>query len=186
MNGKKTVTLFPGGFQMVKNYGGYPGVDIWTREKFQENVKNSDYFIGHSGGANFAVRYAANQTSKFILINPLVQKRNIFFLLWLWLKFLILEGIRKEKIIPVKFWFFAFKRVIKLVKMDFLTTVKSIPLENLIVIRGRKDSFFCDEGSAKIIKDNNIKLIEVDAGHDWNENIAKVVQEVIHSRSHLE
>ena len=64
-------------------------------------------------------------------------------------------------------------------KVDFLDAIKQIPKENLIVVRGKKDNFFCDEESAKIIKENNIRLIEVYAGHNWNENIAKAVNEII-------
>jgi len=33
------IILFPGGFQMVKNYGGYSGVDIWTGEELTKKTK---------------------------------------------------------------------------------------------------------------------------------------------------
>jgi hypothetical protein len=33
----------------------------------------------------------------------------------------------------------------------------------------------------RIIRENNIKLIKVNAGHDWNENIAEVVRKDIGS-----
>ena len=175
------ITLFPGGFQSVKNYGDYSGVDIWTGQEFVNELKDSDYFIGHSGGASFAIHDAANQTSKFILINPLVQKRSIFSLFFRWLKFLILEGIKREKIIPVRYWFYALRKFLQLRKVDFLDFIKQIPKENLFVIRGKQDNFFCDGESAKIIEENNIKLVEVDAGHDWNDNIAEAVREIISS-----
>ena len=103
------ITLFPGGFQLVKNYGGYKGVDIWMGQKFENELRDSDYFIGHSGGASFAVRYASNQTSKFILVNPLAKKRSLPNLFLRWLKFLVFEGIKREKIIPVRYWFYALK-----------------------------------------------------------------------------
>lgn len=176
---QKKITLFPGGFQYVKNYEGYGGVDIWTGQGFTEDLKNSAFFIGHSGGASFAFQYAANQTSKFILVNPLVKKRNIFSLFLRWMKYAFMEGLPKKKLVPVKYWPSAFKKVLELVKVDFLTAIKNIPKDNIAVIRGKKDNFFCDEEAVKIMRENNIKLIEVDAGHDWNENIAEAVREII-------
>ena len=175
---KKKITLFPGGFQYVKNYG-YSGVDIWMGEQFKNELKNSDCFIGHSGGASFALQHATNQTSKYIFINPLVKRKNIFFLSLRWLKYVFQEGLPREKFIPMKYWLYAFRKVLKSTKIDFLSAVRQIPKENIIIIRGKKDHFFCDEEAAGIIKENSIHLIEVDAGHDWNENITGVVGEII-------
>jgi hypothetical protein len=50
-----------------------------------------------------------------------------------------------------------------------------IPKENLIVIRGKKDNSFCDKKSVEILKNYGLTVIEVDAGHDWNENISQAV-----------
>lgn len=83
---KKKITLFPGGFQSAVNYG-YEGVDIWTGENFPDELKNSDVFIGHSGGASFALQNAANLTSQYIFVNPLVGRKNIFSLFLRWLKY---------------------------------------------------------------------------------------------------
>lgn len=177
---KKKITLFPGGFQSAKNYG-YPGVDIWTGEKFRDNLKGSDIFIGHSAGASFALRYAANQTSKYIFVNPLAERRNIFFLFLCWIRYAFQEGLPMRKFVPMKYWPGAFGKVMSLAKIDFLSAIKNIPKENITVIRGKKDYFFCDEQAAKIIQQNGIHLIEVDAGHDWNENIAEAARGMVNS-----
>lgn len=171
----KKITLFPGGFQYVKNYG-YPGVDIWTGEDFLGDQKNSDFFIGHSAGASFALRYAANQISKFIFVNPLVKKRNIFSLFLRCIKYAFQEGLPMNKFVPVRYWPRALGKVTSLAKIDFLLAIKDIPKENVVIIRGKRDNFFCDKEAARIIRENNIKLIEVDAGHDWNETIAEAVR----------
>jgi len=102
-------------------------------------------------------------------------------LAWRWLKFLVFEGIKKEKIVPLKYWLFAFSIVLELVKVDFMSVVQKIPKENLVIIRGKRDNFFCDEESIKIAKENNVRVVEVDAGHDWNENIDKEVREMTSS-----
>lgn len=177
---KKKIMLFPGGFQYVKNYG-YDGTDIWVGEKFTDEIKNADCFIGHSGGASFAVRYAANRTSKFILVNPLVKRKNILFLFLRWLKYVFQEGLPKEKFIPMRYWPYAFRKVLESTKIDFLFSIKDVPKENIVIIRGKRDYFFCDKEAAEIIRKNGIKLIEVDAGHDWNETIAEEVRGIINN-----
>jgi hypothetical protein len=177
INQPKKITLFPGGFQSVRNYG-YPGVDIWTGENFGEVLKDSDFFIGHSAGASFALRHAANQTSKFIFVNPLMKKMNMISLVLRWIMYAFQEGLPMKKFVPIRYWPGAFGKVMNLAKIDFLSAIKNIPKENITVIRGKKDYFFCDEEAAKIVRENGIRLIEVDAGHDWNENIAEAVREM--------
>lgn len=175
---KKKITLFPGGFQSAKNYG-YPGVDIWMGEKFPEDLKDSDVFIGHSGGAGFALRHAANRTSQYIFVNPLVKRRNLFCLFLRWLKYAFREGLPMRKFIPVIHWPGALKKVLASTRVDFSEALKSIPKENITVIRGKKDRFFCDEEAAEIIRENGLRLIEVAAGHDWNETVAEAVRGII-------
>jgi hypothetical protein len=177
----KKIILFPGGLQLIGNYSGYEGVDIWANEKFRDELKNSDYFIGHSAGASFAIQYAINQTSKFILVNPVIKKRNALNIFIRWLKFLAAEGIERKHFLPAKCWISGTKKVFSVLKFDLLDSIKQIPNENVIVIRGIRDHFFCDEEAAEIIKENNIRLIEVDAGHYWNENIANAVREIIYN-----
>src|SRR3989339_1463535 len=171
---KNKITLFPGGFQKVKNYG-YPGLDIWTGDDFPDDLKYPDFFIGHSAGASFVLRYAAKRTSQYIFVNPLVKRKGIFFLFSRWIKYAFQEGLPTEKFIPLKYWPGALIKVINLSRIDFLSAAKDIPKENITVIRGKNDNFFCDEEAARIIQENGIRLIEVAAGHDWNENIEEAV-----------
>ena len=180
MINKKNVLVFPGAFQSVKNYGNYEGIDIWLKSHFKEKIPTSDYVIAHSAGAIFALTLFDHfQGCKLILINPPIKKRNIFNLSIRWIKFLILEGIKREKVVPVVNWIYGLKKLFKLLRIDTLEIIKKIPKDNLVIIKGKKDNFFCDKESAEIIKNNNIILIEVEAGHDWNEKIAEVVNELI-------
>ena len=170
------VLVFPGAFQYVKNYGGYDGVDIWLKEKSGQEIPVGDYLIGHSLGASFVLaNYNLNSNCKFILINPLIKKRNNINYLLRWLKFLLLVGVKKEKLVPLSNWLYVFKKIIKLLKLDVLNAIQKIPKENIVIFRGKNDKFFCDEEAVKIIKDNNIQLIEIEAGHSWNEKIAEAV-----------
>jgi hypothetical protein len=174
------VLIFPGAFQYVKNYSGYDGVDIWLKEKSEQEIPVGDYLIGHSLGASFILtNYNLNSNCKFILINPLIKKRSTVNSLLRWLRFLLLVGVKKEKLVPLSNWLYVFKKIVKLLKLDVLNAVQKIPKENIIIIRGKDDAFFCDEEAVKIIKDNNIPLIEVEAGHDWNNKIAEAVSNFI-------
>lgn len=177
----KTI-IIPGGFQYVKNYG-YLGLDIWLGGEYAKPPQ-ADYFVGHSIGASLALTFFENNSnSKFILINPLVRKRNILSLFYRWIKFYIFEGIEWKKIVPAKYWLIGFGIIIKLLKIDVLGNIEKMPKDNLIIIRGKRDYFFCDEESVELIKKNDINLVEVDAGHDWNENIAKAVKNIISNNS---
>jgi hypothetical protein len=175
----KKIIVLPGTFQCVKNYGGYDGVDIWMGEENQEKLSGVDYFIGHSLGVNFILNAVCVQEQKFIFINPLIKKRGVPSLLYQWLRFLLFEGIKKEKVVPIKYWATTFKKIAHLLKTDVLETMQKLPKENVYIIGGKADNYFCDTEDLEILKANEFNIIEVDAGHDWNENVAKAVADII-------
>ncbi len=176
----KKVLIFPGAFQTVKNYGNYDGLDIWLKSSLTKDIPVADCYIGHSGGVNFILsHYDSIQKGKFIFINPLIKKRSIIVFFWNWLKFFFIEGIKRKKIVPISNWLYCIKMVLRLLKVEVFDIIQKIPKENIVIIRGKNDNYFCDEESVEIIKNNNIKLIEVEAGHDWNEKIAQVVETYI-------
>ena len=75
-----------------------------------------------------------------------------------------------------------FKRIMSLLKVDVLKEMQRIPREDIVVIRGKRDLFFCDKEDVEIMKQNNFKVIEVEAGHDWNkseEGVDKLIEKLI-------
>jgi predicted alpha/beta hydrolase family esterase len=165
--------------QAVKNYGHYDGLDIWT-EKCRPHFHGADYFVAHSLGWIYVLRNFSNPRSKYILVNPPLKTRNILSQFWKCIKFLIFEGIKMEKLVPFKFWLYALKKARHLLSCNGLAFIKNVPAKNIIIIRGKKDNFFCDDEAVTLIKEMGIRLIEVgDAGHDWNENISKMVQSLL-------
>ena len=76
-------------------------------------------------------------------------------------------------------WPYMLKKAIKLLRVDVRDITRKIPKEDIVIIRGKKDNFFCDEEAVKIIKEDNIALIEVEAGHDWNDKIAETVNSLV-------
>src|SRR3989344_2366637 len=175
----KKVLIFPASFQYVKNYLKYDGVDIWLKP-FPQNIPVADYYIGHSAGASFILsQHDSIRGGTCILVNPIIRKRTTMAFFWSWIKFFIFEDIKKgykHKLIPMRDWLDALQRVLKLLNVDALAIIQKIPKENIFIIRGRNDDYFCDKKSAEIIKQNGINIIEVDAGHNWNEKIAEAVE----------
>jgi hypothetical protein len=175
---KNDVCVVPGTIQYVRNYVGYDGLDIWINDG-RKIPTDTKCFIGHSLGASYVLNLNVDPEKRFIFINPLVKKRNILNLFVRWIKFHVFEGIKSEKVVPVKHWMHTLRQVLFLLKVDVLGEMQKIPRENVVVIRGRQDRFFCDNEDVEILKKNNFKIIEVDAGHDWNENVARVVEDLI-------
>ncbi|MFA5961482.1 MAG: hypothetical protein WC848_02275 [Parcubacteria group bacterium] len=176
---KKEICVLPGTGQIVKNYG-YDGLDIWITGQI-EVIPDAKVFIGHSLGASFILKSKVNSASKFIFINPLVKKRNFFMHFINWIRFLVFEGFKVKKAVPAKYWGHTFRQVVVLLRVDVLKQLKQIPKENIIIIRGKFDNYFCDRENFEILKANNFSLLEVDAGHDWNANVAKAVASIIES-----
>jgi len=174
---KKDVYVLPGTIQCAKNYG-YDGLDIWTK-KGKEIISDAKIFIGHSLGASFILKSNINRNCKFIFINPLLEKRCFIVHFINWLRFLIFEGFPIKKAVPVKYWWHTFRQALHLLNVDVLGQIKKIPQENIIIIRGKYDNYFCDKECVEILKANKIKFIEVEAGHDWNENIKNTVEDIL-------
>jgi len=174
------ILLFPGAFQSVENYKHYEGVDIWLKSTPLKNFPFADYYIGHSAGSAFILANCALPTnSKFIFINPIVGKRGVFSIGFVWIKYLIGEGIAWKKIVPIENWLYGLKLAIRLLDVDFSVIIDKIPSENIVIIRGKNDHWICDEEAVKILKEKKIRCIEVNAGHDWDENIAQAVKDLL-------
>lgn len=171
------VFLVPGTGQYVKNYGAYRGADVWCGQK--EISPTARVFIGHSLGAHFILSRTIDPSCRFILINPLIKKRKIVSLFFRWIRFLISEGISKKKLVPSAFWFGNMRTALQLLKLDIFKEFQKIPKENLIIIRGDHDAYFCTEEDISILREQNYDVREVAAGHDWNENIKNAVTDIL-------
>lgn len=177
---KEDACVLPGTIQSAQNYG-YDGLDIWMDKKI-EKLPNAKIFIGHSLGVNFILKYNINHDSRFIFINPLLKERCFFVHFMNWLKFLVFEGFSTKKAVPAKHWWHTLKQVLSLLKVDVLGEIKKIPPEKIIIIRGKYDNYFCDKKNIEILKACPIKFIEVEAGHDWNENIKNAVEDILQKK----
>ena len=176
----KKVLILPGSFSLISSYEGYQGIDIWLKNTKGSDLNNADWVIAHSAGVNYLFSKPIPGKQKIILINPLVKKRNIFSIFFRDIYFFIDEGISKCKIIPISNWLFAFIKIIKLlITVNVLEELKKIPKENIFIIRGLKDNYFCDKENAELIRKEGFTLFEVEAKHNWNQSISNKVQEII-------
>ncbi len=178
---RKSIIL-PGWMSRVKNYRMGEGSDIW--EEFGDPMKlpEAEYIVCHSLGCHYALSNWQNgRDNKLILVNPPIFKRNIFAWAWRWLRYLAAEGpgvsfhdIGAKEIIA------GIKNCQKLMQPDFRIVLKKLPKENLTIIRGKNDNYFCDREVADFARAENIRLIEVaDCGHNWCGGLKNEVLKII-------
>lgn len=175
----KNIFLAPGTGQYVKNYGVDNGADIWLgKETVPTNTLHC--FIGHSLGVNFLLSGTIDTSCTFICINPLIKNRSLLSLFIRWIKFLLFEGIPKEKLVPIAYWPRNVKKSLQLLKKNVLQELQKFPKENVRIIRGTEDRYFCTEDDVALLKKHGFTVLEVHAGHDWNENIKNAVFNILH------
>jgi hypothetical protein len=172
--------IFPGAFQIVKNYGNYDGWDIWLKP-YPKELPAADYYIGHSGGVHFILKHLdSTPKGKFIFVNPEIRKRGLLPIMFSFFKASVAEDIiHKPGKTPISSWPFGLKTLFSILKVDVLNTMLKIPKENIIVIKGRNDNYFCNKESVEILRKNGFTVVEANAGHDWNQNIAEMVKSYI-------
>ena len=175
------ILIIPGFLALKSFYGGYEGIDIWLKNTTNENISGFEWIVAHSGGVNYLFSNEIPQSQKIILVNPILKKQNLFSLFLKMLWFTLDEGVVWNKIVSISNWYFAFKKIIALLKINVLEEILKLPKENIFIIRGKEDYYYCDEENLQIIKENNLNFLEVSAGHNWDENIAKKVIEITNS-----
>lgn len=175
------VIVIPGAYDLVKNYGEYPGVDIWLGEdkkKDEEKIKKADWIFAASSGTNYLLASPAFGKQKSIFLNPLVKKRSNLSLLIRCIKFMLAEKTPLEKLIPFSRYVYALKKLYHLLKFNTTVALRKLPKDQFVIIRGKRDRFFCDKESVEIMKREGFRYIEVDAGHIWNQNVADAVKNI--------
>ncbi len=167
-----------------KNFPQFENVlEIW-KENIKPNVKfNCDIIIAHSLGCHFVLFDWENaKNKKVIFINPVVIKRNPIIWFWRWIKFCFHEKrlkIRKYIKNPIKiirgiFYFFKF------FTKNIFSLLNETNNQNMVVIRGRCDLYFCDNESRILLEKKGIKIVELDGvGHLWNEKIDEEIRKII-------
>lgn len=174
--------FIPGFLDTAKYRKIEPGLEIWLRNIKQDEPLSAEYLIGHSLGANFALlHWQKYQGKKLILINPLIKKRKMSEWAYRWIRYLLFsENVfswgRADTLLYLPS---AFRKCFELLKPDFERLLTKIPKDDIIIIRGKKDKYLCDNEVAEFIKQQDIKIIEVsEAGHEID-NFKDILDKII-------
>lgn len=170
----------------AKMYGDkYPVLEIW-KDKIKPGCDvAADYVVAHSLGCNWAlINFQHSRNTKLILVNPLIPKRNIFIWFFQWLWFMVSGFRSKNKEITNNFGqlIFGLSQSVKLLRSDIGSMIKNLPKENIYVLRGKEDKYFCDEKCRIYLSQNNIKTIELNTNHDWSEKYVLAIDEIINKK----
>ncbi len=163
----------PGFLDTAKYRKMIPGLEIWLEDIDPKEKIETEYVVGHSMGADFAlINWDKNRNTKLILSNPILLKRNFFAWVARWAKYLFTA----EEKFPIGRWptllhpVLAIKRLFQLMNQDFDKILSEVPRGHIIIVRGKEDKYLCCEETAEFIKNKGVNLIEVDgASHDWED-----------------
>ncbi|MFA6136051.1 MAG: hypothetical protein WC705_01715 [Candidatus Paceibacterota bacterium] len=175
----KKVLLLPGWMRTLRLYKAHNDFDVRIGKLDDESVL-ADYVIGLSLGSLAVLQQVESIKGKIILINPPLPKKSILIWFVNWLKFIVTEGLffERQKFTrnPIKF-ISALIVCVKLLNVDFSKTLDSIK-GRLLIIRGRNDRFFCNDKTIKFLSAREIRIIEINGGHNWCEEIEKTINDL--------
>jgi hypothetical protein len=187
MGQNKKIIFIPGWMNSGGMYAErnklYEVLGVWESRIELENKIDADYIVGHSLGCNWALlSWEKNKKTKLILVNPLLPKRKMTEWFHSWREFHKKEIPPKNKkvVSGMKNFWFGIKICWKLLQYDFEEILKNISRENLLIICGEKDVFYCDDKFKNYIKAKEIEMIEVaGVGHDWHEKFDREIEKII-------
>ena len=169
----KNVLILPWWMTSLKFYKKHDGLEVCIGELDPESFA-ADRVIGLSLGAFSVLRDAARISGEIVLINPPVPRRDLGAWCMRWLRFITSEGLflERQKFTKNPFRYaVALARNIRLLQQDFFEMLPMVTKARITVIRGKNDKFFCDEEAVAFFRLHDIKVIEVDGGHNWCEAI---------------
>ena len=98
-----------------------------------------------------------------------------------WVAYVLHEGLFLERQHftrnPIRYCIEAM-RCMRLLSIDFSGALAGFPRERIAVIRGKNDTYFCDENAAAFLHAEGIQLIEVAGGHNWGEGIENALKSI--------
>jgi len=176
--------LIPGWMNSQGMYGdSYDVLEVWQKRIAPEEKVETDCLIGHSLGCSWAIlNWKKYKINKLVLVNPLLPRRSILAWFSKWREFRKNEAAARNKTVVggIKNIIFGIKTCFRLLAENFDEALDEIAKENIIVICGEKDTFYCDEKFKNYVRSKNIRLLEIkNAGHDWNEKFDREIEKII-------
>lgn len=187
MNEDEKIILIPGWMNGAGSYTKnhpYNVLEIWKKRINEKRKVETDWMIGHSLGAHWALfNWEENKGDvKIILVNPLFPKRRIFIWHQKWMEFFKNDRHLKNKEIVkgIRSTFFGLWKCFEFLFFDFDEILEKIPKGNIFILHGENDSYYCDEKFREYISKKNITLLKVqEAGHDWHKNFDEEIMKII-------
>jgi hypothetical protein len=174
--------LIPGWMKSVGYYGEFDGLDIWKNDFVLSDNRSVQCVVAHSMGAAYALaeEKVGNENTRYFLINPIINKISFFSWVWRWMKFALMGGIKADPQMSVKNIFAAIKKAIAVSRYDLDKVIAAMPKENVVIIRGSQDDYFCDKRTIEEAKKYGLKIVEVDGlGHEWDAQYKDVLDSLI-------
>ncbi|MDO8566368.1 MAG: hypothetical protein Q7S04_04275 [Candidatus Moranbacteria bacterium] len=179
----KNIVYIPGWMDRGKIHGFQNSRDVWAKERNTQLDIEARYIIGHSVGALIALDcWQRKKDPHLILVGPLVPQRSLLVWLWRWMKFIFYEGIplSSERLKTFLYIVQGTVKLAKLLRSDPLAIIEQVPKENILIIRGKDDLFFCGEEVMRIFKEKGVPTIEVaGVGHNWRPEIDTIIEEYL-------
>ena len=174
----KKILLLPGWMESLQLYEDHKDFHVCIG-KLDDACSSTDCVVGLSLGALIALKNIKYIKGKIILINPPIPRRTIFTWFVRWLNYVLHEGLFLERQSftknPIRYSR-ELIHCIQLLRTDFSDVFDNPQLkETLVVIRGKSDNYFCDEKAVNFLRSKNITIIEVDGGHNWNQEVEKAL-----------
>jgi len=175
----ENVTLIPGWMKSVKFYGDYQGPDIW--KGISENKIKTDCVVAHSLGCNYLFSECElKNVQQIILVNPLIPKRGVISWMYRWIKYALSGALAYDKQNSFIYFPYAFLRYLLIVNVDIIKKIELFGKDKVVVVRGSRDKYFCDDVAAKNIRASGITLFEADnLGHEWCKEYDSAVKQFI-------
>lgn len=181
---KNNILLFPGWMQNNFLYEEYSYVNLWEKKYTEPDITGVKYLLGHSMGSWPALlSWKQNTDATVILFNPLIVKRNSFNLLFRFITMMLISpGSAKawKHRVKLRYLPVAVKNALFFREIKALEIIKEIPSDQLIIIKGKNDKYFCDLEVAAILGSYKISFIELaDVNHFWSTEVGTFIKQLI-------
>lgn len=177
----KKALVLPGWMTSLRLYKNNASDFDISYGKLSPEARNADFVIGVSIGALAVLKEINQLKGKIILINPPLPKRNILVWIFQWVKYIV-GGlfIKRQKFTldPIR-WVVEIIRCVRLFGIDFTNTLKAFPKDRLTIIKSKNDNYFCDSKALIFLHTFNVNIVEIEGGHNWNENTEEAMNKLI-------
>jgi hypothetical protein len=180
----KKITFFPGWMYSAEYFTLGEGINIWKEDINFNRSLGCDFLIGHSMGAAVALKlWLLDKDKKLVLVNPFIERKNIFKAAIHWFRFYFQEGIKyTECFLGFKYFPRNIAKFLKLSEENYWKILKDVPKNQITILHGANDRHLCGDDICKKIKSFGFNVVEIsEAGDYWHKNFDDAIMEIVNS-----